>query len=113
MSTAPTSARTPAGNAESAENDVWRLLRGDTLVGTITVNDADLPWLVGRFAAEPAFEEVRPWFDEVLALLAADDLDRFDAVYDPIAEALTLVSPTGPVSEFLLYVEGVEARFRY
>ncbi|MCF3102038.1 hypothetical protein IPZ58_10620 [Streptomyces roseoverticillatus] len=98
---------------DRTENDVWRLLRGDTLVGTITVDDPDFPWLVGRFAAEPAFEEVRPWFDEVLAVLAADDLDRFDAVYGPIEEALTLVSPKGPVSEFLLYIEGDEARFRY
>ncbi|WP_424893213.1 hypothetical protein [Streptomyces sp. XH2] len=95
----------------SAEN-VWRLLRGDTLVGTITVDDGDFPWLAGRFAAEPAFEGVRPWFEELLAVLAADDFDRFDAAYDPIAEALTLVSPTGPVGEFLLYIEGDEARFR-
>ncbi|MEV4927092.1 hypothetical protein [Streptomyces roseoverticillatus] len=96
-----------------AESDVWRLLRGDTLVGTITVDDSDFPWLLGRFAAEPAFEEVRPWFDAVLAVLDADDLDRFDAVYDPIAEAQPLVSAKGPVGEFLLYIEGDEARFRY
>ncbi|MGK5544074.1 hypothetical protein ACSNOH_04985 [Streptomyces sp. URMC 127] len=105
-------ARTSA-ECDVAGHDVWLLLRGDTLVGTITVETSDLPWLVGRFAAEPVYEEVRPWFDEVLALLEADDFDQFDAAYDLIAENLTLLSPAGPVSEFLLYIEGDEARFRY
>ncbi|MEV4921502.1 hypothetical protein [Streptomyces roseoverticillatus] len=100
-------------SARTSAESAWRLLHGDALVGTITVDGGDFPWLVGRFAAEPAFEEVRPWFEEVLAVLETDDFDRFDAVYDPIAEALTLVSPEGPVSEFLLYIEGDEARFRY
>ncbi|MFI6939680.1 hypothetical protein ACIBI4_10430 [Streptomyces sp. NPDC050418] len=91
---------------------VWRLMRGDVLLGSIVVDEADFPWRYGRFTAEPEFEEVRPWFEAVLAVLEAEDYDRFDAVYASIAEELTFLAPAGPVTDFLLHIEGERAWFR-
>lgn len=95
------------------ENATWRVMRRSTLIGTITVTENDFPWLRGRFAAEPVFAEVKPWFDEVLAIMEADDFERFDAAYDRIPQELTLVSPSGPVADFLLHIDGSEAWFRW
>ncbi|OEJ35535.1 hypothetical protein [Streptomyces subrutilus] len=92
----------------------WRLMRRGALLGTITITEADFPWLRGRFTPEPAFAEVRPWFEAVLALLEAEVHDeRFDAAYEPIPQALALVSPNGPVADFLLHIDGEEAWFRW
>ncbi|GGZ22633.1 hypothetical protein [Streptomyces poonensis] len=95
------------------EQATWRVMRQSSLIGTITVAESDFPWLRGRFVAEPGFAEVKPWFDEVLAVMAADDFERFDAVYDRIPRVLTLVSPSGPVADFLLHIDGDEAWFRW
>ena len=56
---------------------------------------------------------MKPWFDEALALIEADDLERFEAAYDRISEELMLVSPSGPVADFLLHIDGDEAWFRW
>ncbi|MFD9359048.1 hypothetical protein [Streptomyces sp. NPDC060031] len=89
-------------------------MRQDALLGTITVEEADFPWLHGSFAPEPGFAEVKPWFDAVLAAVEAEAYDeRFDAAYASIAESLTLLSPAGPVAEFLLHIEGGAAWFRW
>ncbi|MFB7668555.1 hypothetical protein ACFC1R_32320 [Kitasatospora sp. NPDC056138] len=95
------------------EGRVWRLVRADEVVGEIVVEEADFPWLSGRFTPGPAFAEVEPWFDESLALLEAEDYERFEDSYDRIAEVLSLVAPSGPVAEFLLHIEDGRARFRW
>lgn len=96
------------------DDSTWRLMRQDDLLGTIAITEADFPWLHGRFAPEPAFAEVKPWFDAVLALMEAEVYDeRFDAAYELIPQALTLVSPRGPVADFLLHVDGEDAWFRW
>ena len=95
------------------EGEVWRLERGKELLGEIVIEDADFPWLNGRFVSGPAFVEVQPWFAELLALVESEDHERFDDAYDRIARALTLVSPAGPVAEFLLHIQGGRAWFRW
>lgn len=95
------------------ENAVWRVVRRGALIGTITVTEDDFPWQRGRFVAEPVFAEVKPWFDEVLAIVESDGFERFDAAYDRIPRELTLVSPSGPVKDFLLHIDGDEAWFRW
>ncbi|MFF0201470.1 hypothetical protein [Streptomyces sp. NPDC005017] len=95
------------------DGDVWRLMRQEELLGEIVIEEADFPWLSGRFVPAPAFGEVKPWFDETLALLEAEEYERFDASYDRIANALTLVAPSGPVAEFLLHVSEAHAWFRW
>ncbi|MFI9815914.1 hypothetical protein [Saccharothrix variisporea] len=99
---------------------VWRLQRGDELLGEVLVEDGDFPWLSGRFRPQPAFAEVKPLFDEELALTealadsdSAEDVEAWERVYERIAGALTLVAPHGPVPEFLLHVQGDEAWFRW
>ncbi|MFD7630324.1 hypothetical protein ACFV7Q_30610 [Streptomyces sp. NPDC059851] len=87
--------------------------RGRELLGEIEIVESDFPWLRGRFTAQRAFAEFRPWFDEALAALDAEDFERFDEVYASMSRTLILVSPTGPVAEFLLHVRGDEAWFRW
>ncbi|MFI1359655.1 hypothetical protein ACH4TV_39675 [Streptomyces sp. NPDC020898] len=95
------------------EGEVWRLERDDALVGEIVIEDADFPWLSGRFVPEPAFVEVEPWFAESLALVEAEEYERFEDAYDRIAHGLNLVSPEGPVAEFLLHIRDGHAWFRW
>ncbi|MFF7441793.1 hypothetical protein [Streptomyces sp. NPDC008122] len=95
------------------EGDLWRLMRQEELLGEIAIDGADFPWLHGHFMPTPAFEEVRPWFDESLALLEAEEYERFDTSYDRIADALALVAPSGPVAEFLLHINDGRAWFRW
>ncbi|WP_329564357.1 hypothetical protein [Kitasatospora sp. NBC_01266] len=92
----------------------WRLLRGELLVGEVEVDGSDFPWLNGRFVAGPGYAAVRPWFDESLAALEAEEFERFEDAYAPIGRELTLVAPdAGPVAEFLLHIEGGRAWFRW
>lgn len=95
------------------EGQVWRLERDTELLGEIVIAEADFPWLSGRFTPQPAFAGVKPWFDEALALVAAEEHERFDAAYDRIARSLSLVAPSGPVAEFLLHIEDGRAWFRW
>ncbi|MFE7136889.1 hypothetical protein ACFVAG_03995 [Streptomyces sp. NPDC057644] len=94
-------------------HDEWRLLSGSTLVGTILVDDPGMPWQRGHFSPEPAFSRFKPWFDEINALVDAQELERFDDVYNLIEGALTLESPSGPVGEFLLHIDQERAWFRW
>lgn len=56
---------------------------------------------------------MKPWFDESLALLEAEEYGRFDDSYDQIADALSLVTPSGPAAEFLLHISDGHARLRW
>ncbi|MEV2248958.1 hypothetical protein AB0I94_00130 [Streptomyces sp. NPDC050147] len=94
-------------------HDAWRLLGGSTLVGTIVIDEPGMPWQCGRFLSEPAFSQFKPWFDEITALVAAEEFERFDEVYDLIEGALTLESPSGAVAEFLLHIDQDRAWFRW
>ena len=47
---------------------VWRLQRQDELIGEIVVDGGAFPWLEGRFLPGPGFAEVKPLFDQELAL---------------------------------------------
>ncbi|MER7077584.1 hypothetical protein [Saccharopolyspora kobensis] len=94
--------------------ETWRLHRGEELVGEIEVTDADFPWLSGPFRPQPAFAEFEPVFAAELELAESDDdWAAWEQIYDRINEALTLVSPRGPVAEFILHVQDGEAWFRW
>ncbi|MCO1580710.1 hypothetical protein M8C13_33635 [Crossiella sp. SN42] len=93
---------------------VWRLVRGAEPLGEIVITEADFPWLHGRFQPRPAFAEVKPLFDAELALSESDeDNDAWEQAYRRITSSLSLVSPEGPVAEFLLHIQGDEAWFRW
>lgn len=92
---------------------VWQLAHRSGPAGRITVEEADFPWLYGRFTPGPAYPEVRPLFVRARALCEAEDWTGFDSVYDEIRAAVSLTSPDGPVPEFLLHIDGDTAWFRW
>jgi hypothetical protein len=98
--------------------EVWRVCRGDEVVGEITITGADFPWLSGRFAARPAFAAVAPLIADELALLercldSDDYVEAWEAAYQRVADTVRLVAPAGPVAQFLLHIDGDEAWFRW
>lgn len=94
------------------EGQIWQLMRGHELVGEIVVEESDFPWLRGRFIAGPAFSVFEPVFARTRALADAEDWEGFDGAYDEIRKALSLLSPSGPVAEFLLHVQDGHTWFR-
>ncbi|MFD4393452.1 DUF4240 domain-containing protein [Kitasatospora sp. NPDC058478] len=95
------------------EGGVWRLVRGEELVGEIVVEETDFPWLHGRFVPGTAFPAVQPLFARSLALSEAEDWEAFDDAYDEITSTVSMLSPSGPVAEFLLHIQGDRAWFRW
>ncbi|MDQ0596884.1 hypothetical protein QF037_001229 [Streptomyces canus] len=94
------------------DGQVWHLHSGDVPVGEILIDEADFPWLSGRFTAAPAFDALRELFVRELAL--TEDLGaEWERVYDEIRRRVSLTSPDGPVPEFLLHIEGDRAWFRW
>ncbi|GII01489.1 hypothetical protein [Planobispora takensis] len=93
--------------------EVWRVLRGEETVGEIAVADTDFPWLIGEFTPGPAFAATRHLFDRDLESMDREDWDGWEETYREIRRALTLVSPSGPVAEFILHVEEGKAWFRW
>ncbi|MET9191576.1 hypothetical protein [Streptomyces tendae] len=85
-------------------------------IGEILIEDADFPWLSGRFRAGPAYGAVRDLFVRELALVEGDGAERraeWEVVRAEIERRVRLVSPDGPVAEFLLHIEGDRAWFRW
>ncbi|MFI7393096.1 hypothetical protein [Streptomyces tendae] len=85
-------------------------------IGEILIEDADFPWLSGRFRAGPAYGAVRDLFARELALVERDGAEHraaWEAVSAEIERRVRLVSPDGPVAEFLLHIEGDRAWFRW
>ncbi|GAA3983621.1 MULTISPECIES: hypothetical protein [Streptomyces] len=98
------------------DGEVWRVHSGDEAVGEILIDDADFPWLEGRFTAGPAYGAVQELFARELALAKRDDEDHWkewETVHDEIRRRVSLSSPDGPVPEFLLHIEGERAWFRW
>ena len=54
------------------EGEVWHVRGGDEPVGEILIDDADFPWLSGRFTPGPGYATVRDLFARELALLRAE-----------------------------------------
>ncbi|MET7769588.1 hypothetical protein [Nocardia sp. NPDC005366] len=96
--------------------ETWRLVRDEELLGEIVIESGDFPWLSGRFLPQPAFDDVKPLFDQELALIESgvdNHIGEWERIYARITDALSLLSPRGPVSEFLLHIQGDEAWFRW
>ncbi|MET9906886.1 hypothetical protein ABZZ74_08655 [Streptomyces sp. NPDC006476] len=93
---------------------VWRVGSEAGPVGEILIDDADFPWLSGRFTAGEAYDAVRDLFLRELALAEQDDdWEEWEAAYDEIRRRVSLSSPDGPVPEFLLHIENDRAWFRW
>ncbi|MCX5329335.1 hypothetical protein [Streptomyces sp. NBC_00140] len=94
------------------DGQVWHLHSGDVPVGEILIDEADFPWLSGRFTAAPAFDTLRELFARELAL-TEDPGEEWERVHDEVRRRVSLTSPEGPVPEFLLHIEGDRAWFRW
>ncbi|MFE2061311.1 hypothetical protein ACFXDH_02765 [Streptomyces sp. NPDC059467] len=95
------------------EGDVWQVRGGREAVGEIVIDDADFPWLSGGFIAGPGFPGVRDLFARELVLAEDEDWDAWEEVHAEISRRVSLISPDGPVPEFLLHIEGDRAWFRW
>ncbi|MFK4101949.1 hypothetical protein ACI2L1_18100 [Streptomyces sp. NPDC019531] len=98
------------------EGQVWQVRGGGEPVGDIVIDDADFPWLSGRFTPGTAFGGVRDLFARELALMELDDEARqeeWEAAHDEIRRRVSLIAPHGPVPEFLLHIDGDWAWFRW
>ncbi|MFB7656861.1 MULTISPECIES: hypothetical protein [unclassified Streptomyces] len=105
------------------EGEIWQVRSRDAgeaeegaLVGEILIDDADFPWLSGRFRPGPAHAAVQDLFARELALAERDDAGHWaewEEVYAEIERRVRLLSPDGPVAEFLLHIEGDRAWFRW
>jgi hypothetical protein len=104
------------------EGEVWHVRQvpgaGEDVgeIGEILIEDADFPWLSGRFSAGPAYGAVHHLFVRELALAERGDAEhwtRWEEAYAEIERRVRLVSPDGPVAEFLLHIQGDRAWFRW
>ncbi|MFE1885310.1 hypothetical protein [Streptomyces diastatochromogenes] len=95
------------------DGEVWRVGAGEESVGEIVIDEADFPWLSGRFTNGPGFAAVQDLFAREPALLEEESWDEWESAYDEIRRHVSLSSPDGPVSEFLLHIEGDRAWFRW
>ncbi|MEV1063504.1 hypothetical protein [Streptomyces sp. NPDC050263] len=97
------------------DGEVWTVRgpAGGEDLGEIVVAEADFPWLSGRFTARPAYAAVEPLFTRDLALMEAEDWAQWEVLQSEIRRRVALISPRGPVPEFLLHIEGDEAWFRW
>ncbi|MFD5162311.1 hypothetical protein ACFWMJ_30315 [Streptomyces hawaiiensis] len=98
------------------EGEIWQVHAAGGPVGEIRIDDADFPWLSGRFTPGPGFAAVRDLFARELALAERDDeghWEEWEAVYADIRRHVSLSSPDGAVPEFLLHIDGDRAWFRW
>ncbi|MEU5431441.1 hypothetical protein AB0H73_38365 [Streptomyces olivoreticuli] len=94
----------------------WQLRQRDRLIGTLALEGIDMFWTDCRFEPAPGWEELRPLFTASRDAWRQGDREAALATDQAIrAEGLTLV-PTKdgpPLTDFLIRIEGNEARFRH
>jgi hypothetical protein len=102
-----------------------RLERSAESLGTLEVLYVDQPIFVCSFTPAPAYEEVRPWFEENARLSAQFEQNvtpgTFDALIIPVESStarikvlgLRVVATNGWTEDFVLRINGTRARFRY
>ncbi|MBD2828088.1 hypothetical protein [Streptomyces californicus] len=94
----------------------WQLRQGERLVGTLTLEEADMFWSDCHFAPGPAWEAVRPLFAAARDAWSRGEEEAAVAADEAIhAEELALVPADGgePITDFLIRIAGETARFRH
>ena len=95
--------------------DIWELRHGETLIGTLTVTDDDMPWLSADFEPTPEFAPYRAIFNEGNSVRTADNADAWSAWNEKVRGLglrLVRLSDQAVTSDFILYIDGHEAEFR-
>lgn len=96
---------------------IWLLRRGDDVIAELVVTGGDFPWLHASVLPGAGFDALRPLFDDEVRLCQDVDGDgaaAWEAAYDRIRQAVSLIAPDGqPVPEFLLHIDGEDAWWRW
>src|SRR5215468_3300757 len=96
--------------------DRWILKTGSEVLGSLTFNEQDQPWVVCSFQAEPAFAKYESYFKEELRLLDLDDITSWEQAYSAINGLGLVLEPVnqeeGKITDFILHVREGEAWFR-
>ncbi|WP_432094057.1 hypothetical protein [Streptomyces sp. bgisy100] len=92
-------------------------MQGDTLLGSLVLDRFDQPWFHCRFSPTPAWEPVRPTVEAWTRAVERGDGDDHELTaaleaVDALRLSLVPAPHSGPIHDFLLHVEGDEARFR-
>ncbi len=91
-------------------------MNGDTQVARLEQLGVDMPWFLCSFKPTQAFDAVRPLFAQQERAIAEDDWDAAERVWSEMFERMRLVpdDPSeAPINEFLIRLNGDEARLRY
>lgn len=96
----------------------WRLMRGETLLGTLSLDGVNQPFFMTTFEPTDEFGAIRPLFDEELRLAEAEDADweSVEPAYERIRSLDLRLAPLDggeDITDFLLHIRGDEAWFRY
>lgn len=96
----------------------WHLTAADgTALGQLELAEGgDMFWSNYRFTPTPAFAKVAPLFADAIALLNRDEMEAFEAAYERIVDLGLELRPGdggATIREFLLHIDGSEARLRY
>ncbi|MGV9564315.1 hypothetical protein [Streptomyces sp. NPDC003480] len=96
----------------------WRLMQGQSHLGTLTLDHIDQPWFHCCFTATAAWEPLRPTVAAWTQAVESNDSNELEiakTLEDVDALGLLLVSVAGSqqIDDFLIHVEGDAARFRY
>jgi hypothetical protein len=95
---------------------IWRLVDGEGLLAELVVTGGDFPWLSAEVRPTERFEQIRPLFEEKLRRLdhLDDDVDSWEAAYDRVRQAVSLLYPGGQdVPDFLLHIDGNQGWWRW
>ena len=94
----------------------FQLKQEDILLGTLCSYDLDFPWLLCKFESAEAFKQIKSLFDEERKLLESDDMEKWEVPYSKIDDLnLRLINQEDKkiISDFLIHIQGDEARIRY
>ena len=97
----------------------WDLVAPDqTVFGRLTseADGGDMFWQECRFVPSSHFATIAPLFREVQVLLERDEMEACEQAYERIAGLGLVLTPRGdegPIRDFLLHIDGTQARLRY
>ncbi len=110
------SRRTKIVLMSSERHHYYLLFRADTLLGVLAQTDSHNDWHHGRFKPSAGFQTVRHLFDRERELYDSNRLDEWASLWEEIAAPGMRLEPVAGgehVHEFLIHIEGKQARWRF